>query len=178
MAARSRSDDAEGRRPPARANEKGVVDLAGDAMTEIATLVQTELQLLRAEISEKLTFTALSAALIGGGALLLMATIVLLLQVAVTGLVADGFSWPVATPIVAAVTLVVGAGLIWLGINRLSLVRLAPSKTRPTAKRLKHRYEVTLWLLRRSWNARQNGHANAFPTGLPTCALRSLQRRS
>ena len=44
MAARSRSDDAEGRRPPGRANEKGVVDLAGDAMTEIATLVQTELQ--------------------------------------------------------------------------------------------------------------------------------------
>jgi len=105
------------------------VDLAGDAMTEIATLVQTELQLLRAEISEKLTFTALSAALIGGGALLLVATIVLLLQAAVTGLVADGFSWPVATLLVAAVTLVAGAGLIWLGINRLSLVRLAPSKT-------------------------------------------------
>jgi uncharacterized membrane protein YqjE len=129
MAGRSRSNDAEGRRPPARANEKGAVDLAGDAMTEIATLVQTELQLLRAEISEKLTFTALSAALIGGGALLLIATIVLLLQAAVTGLVADGFSWPVATLIVAAVTLVAGAGLIWLGINRLSLVRLAPSKT-------------------------------------------------
>jgi hypothetical protein len=67
MAARSTSDDAEGRRRPARAHEKGVVDLAGDAMTEIATLVQTELQLLRAEIFEKLTFTALSAALIGGG---------------------------------------------------------------------------------------------------------------
>ena len=98
-------------------------------MKEIATLVQTELQLLRAEIFEKLTFTALSAALIGGGALLLMATIVLLLQAAVTGLVAGGFSWPVATLIVAAVTFVVGGGLIWLGINRLSVVRLAPSKT-------------------------------------------------
>jgi hypothetical protein len=67
MAARSTSGDPEGRRSPARANEKGVVDLAGDAMKEMATLVQTELQLLRAEISEKLTFTALSAALIGGG---------------------------------------------------------------------------------------------------------------
>jgi hypothetical protein len=67
MAARSRSNDTEGSRPPARANEKGAVDLAGDAMMEIATLVQTELQLLRAEIFEKLTFTALSAALIGGG---------------------------------------------------------------------------------------------------------------
>jgi hypothetical protein len=91
--------------------------------------LQTELKLLRAEISEKLTFTALSAALIGGGALLLMATIVLLLEAAITGLVAYGFSWPVATLIGAAVTLIAGAGLIWLGINRLSLVRLAPSKT-------------------------------------------------
>lgn len=128
MAARSTSDGAEGRRPP-RANDKGVVDLAGDAMKEIATLVQTELQLLRAEIFEKLTFTALSAALIGGGALLLITTIVLLLEAAITGLVADGFSRPVATLIVAAVTLIAGAGLIWLGINRLSVVRLAPSKT-------------------------------------------------
>ena len=68
-------------------------------------------------------------ALIGAGAVLLMATIVLLLQAAVTGLVAYGFSWPVATLIVAAATLIVGAGLIWLGINRLSLARLAPSKT-------------------------------------------------
>src|SRR4029434_1477801 len=129
MAARSTSADAGGRRPPARASEKGVVDLAGDAMKEIATLVQTELQLLRAEICEKLTFTALAVALIGGGGVILMATIVLLLQSAVTGLVADGVSWPVATLIVAAVTLVAGAGLIWLGINRLSVVRLAPSKT-------------------------------------------------
>ena len=58
-----------------------------------------------------------------------MATVVLLLQVAITGLVAYGFSWPVAILIVAAITLIAGAGLVWLGINRLSLVRLAPSKT-------------------------------------------------
>ena len=129
MAASPASDKAESRRRPAHADDKGIVDLAGDAMQEIATLLQTELQLLRMEISEKLTFTALSAALIGGGALLLMATIVLLLEAAITGLIAYGFSWPVATLIVAAVTLIAGASLIWLGINRLSLIRLAPSKT-------------------------------------------------
>ena len=112
-----------------RARDKGVVDLAGDALKEIGVLIQTELQLLRAELSEKLTFTAWSAALIGAGALLLMATVVLLLQAAIAGLVAYGLSWPVAILIIAAVTLLVGAGLIWFGINRLSLNRLAPSKT-------------------------------------------------
>jgi len=129
MAADSTSSEVTVRRRPSRAKDKGVVDIAGDALKDMATLIHTELQLLRAEISEKLTFTALSAALIGAGALLLMATIVLLLQAAVTGLVAFGFSWTAATLTVALATLIVGAGLIWFGINRLSLARLAPSKT-------------------------------------------------
>jgi Putative Actinobacterial Holin-X, holin superfamily III len=129
MAAGSVSDQTESRRRPMRAGDKGVVDIAGDALKEIAVLLQTELQLLRVELAEKLTLTALSVALIGAGAVFLMATIVLLLQATVTGLVAYGFSWPIATLMVATATLVIGAGLIWLGINRLSLARLAPSKT-------------------------------------------------
>ena len=129
MAGNSTSNEVEARRLPARAKDKGVVDLAGDALKEIGTLVQTELQLLRAEVIEKLTFTALSAVLIGAGALLLMATIVLLLQAAIAVLVAYGLSWPVAILIIAAATLLVGAGLIWFGLNRLSMARLAPSKT-------------------------------------------------
>src|SRR5215475_13872626 len=136
MTADSASEEAESqRRPgrngrrPARNGDKGVVDLAGEALKDIGVLLQTELQLLRAEISEKLTFTALSAALIGAGALLLMATIVLLLEAAVAGLVAYGLSWPASILIVAAGTLLAGAGLIWFSLNRLSLARLAPSKT-------------------------------------------------
>ena len=129
MAADTTSSEVTVRRQAARAKDKGVVDLAGDALKEIATLIQTELQLLRAEISEKLTFTALSAALIGSGALLLMATLVLLLEAAVTGLVAIGLSWTAATLIVAMGTLFVGAGLVWLGFNRLSVARLVPTKT-------------------------------------------------
>ena len=132
MAANSASEQTESRRRHGRndeKNDKGVVDLAGEAMEDIAVLLQTELQLLRAEISEKLTFTALSAALIGAGALLLMATIVLILQAAIAGLVAYGISMPIAILIVAAITLLAGVGLIWFGINRLSLARLAPTKT-------------------------------------------------
>ncbi|MGB9216711.1 MAG: phage holin family protein [Pseudolabrys sp.] len=129
MAANSTSNEVEVRRRHARAKDKGVVDLAGDMLKEIATLIQTELQLLRAEISEKLTFTAMSAALIGAGALLLMATIVLLLEAAIAGLVAYGLSWPVAILIIAALTLLGGTGLVLVGFNRLSMARLAPSKT-------------------------------------------------
>jgi uncharacterized membrane protein YqjE len=132
MAANSASEQTESRRRHGRNgdnSDKGVVDLAGEALKDIGVLLHTELQLLRAEISEKLTFTALSAALIGAGALLLMATIVLILQAAIASLVAYGVPMPVAILTVAAVTLLAGVGLTWFGINRLSLARLAPSKT-------------------------------------------------
>ncbi len=117
------------RKEPGRANDKGMIDLAGNVLRDIVSLLQAELQLLRAEISEKLKLTALSAALIGAGALLLAATIVLLLQAAIAGLVAYGIAWPFAILIVAAATLLLGAGLIWFGVNNLRLSRLAPSKT-------------------------------------------------
>ena len=63
------------RKGPGRASDKSIVDLAGDVLRDIVILLHAELQLLRAEISEKLRLTALSAALIGAGALLLAATI-------------------------------------------------------------------------------------------------------
>lgn len=129
MAASSSNEVESRRRRKSDNRDKGVIDLASDALKEIATILQTELQLFRVEISEKLTFTALSAALIGAGLLLLMATIVLLLQAGIAGLVAYGFSWAIAILIVAAATLLAGGGLVWFGIQRLSLVRLAPSKT-------------------------------------------------
>ena len=110
-------------------SEKSLASIAGKALNEITTLVRTELKLLRTEISEKLTLSSLSAAVIATGAFLLLATVVLLLQAAVAGLVVYGFSWPVAFLITAAITLVVGAGLVWFGINWLSVQHLAPSKT-------------------------------------------------
>jgi Putative Actinobacterial Holin-X, holin superfamily III len=121
--------DISSRKGPGRPSNKGVIDLAGDVLRDIVILLHAELQLLRAEISEKLRLTVLSAALIGAGALLLAATIVLLLEAAIAGLVAYGIAWPLAILIIAAASLLLGAGLIWFGVNNLRLSRLAPSKT-------------------------------------------------
>lgn len=117
------------RKGPGRASDKSIVDLAGDVMRDIVILLHAELQLLRAEISEKLRLTALSAALIGAGALLLAATILLLLQAAIAALVAYGIAWPLAILIVAAAALLLGVALIWFGVKNFRLNRLAPSKT-------------------------------------------------
>jgi Putative Actinobacterial Holin-X, holin superfamily III len=121
--------DIRSRKRPGRPSDKGVINLAGDVLRDIVVLLHAELRLLRAEISEKLRLTALSAALIGAGALLLAATIVLLLQAAIAALVAYGIAWPLAILIVATAALLLGVGLIWFGVNNFRLNRLAPSRT-------------------------------------------------
>jgi hypothetical protein len=114
---------------PRRARpQKGLLAVAGGAWQDLGDLIQAELGLLRAEISEKLTLTAWSAGFIGGGAILLVATLVLLLQAAIGALVALGASWLAAILMVAAVTLVLGGGLVWSGFNNLAH-RLTPTKT-------------------------------------------------
>jgi len=114
--------------PRRAAPRKGFLDVAGSAWRDLGDLIQAELELLRTEISEKLTLTAWSASLIGGGAILLVATLVLLLQAAIGALVASGISWLAAVLMVAAVTLTLGGGLIWSGFNNLTR-RLTPTKT-------------------------------------------------
>jgi len=123
------SDDRAKRRRRDAPREPGVIGLAADALKDVATLLQTELELLRAEISQKLSIAALSMALIGAGALLLAATIVLLLQAAMATLVEYGISWPLAILAVAAISLMAGASLVWIGIRNLRLSRLAPTRT-------------------------------------------------
>jgi hypothetical protein len=109
-------------------SQKGLLDVAGSAWQDLGDLIQAELELFRAEISEKLTLSVWSAGLIGAGVILLAATLVLLLQAAIGALVAFGLPWLAAIFIVAVVTFVLGGGLVWSGFNNLAH-RLTPTKT-------------------------------------------------
>ena len=109
-------------------SQKGLLDVAGGAWQDLGDLIQAELELFRAEISEKLTLTVWSASLIGAGVVLLVATLVLLLQAAIGALVVLGVSWLAAICIVAVVTLMLGGSLVWLGFNNLAH-RLTPTKS-------------------------------------------------
>jgi Putative Actinobacterial Holin-X, holin superfamily III len=75
------------------------------------------------------TLLALSVGLIVAGAVLVMATLLLLLQAGVAALVASGMSVAVATLMIAGATLIVGLGILWFGVTRLQAKNLAPSKT-------------------------------------------------
>ncbi len=111
------------------AGNNSLAGLAGSVLNEIATLVRTEFKLLRTELAEKLTATGISAGLIAAGALLLLATLLLLLHAGVAALVAYGFSWTAALLMAAAATLLAGCGLLWAGLNGFRAEHLAPSKT-------------------------------------------------
>src|SRR5262249_7321333 len=114
---------------PRRARtRKGLFDIAGGAWRNLGDLIQAELDLLRAEISEKLTLTAWSAGLVAGGAIRLMAALVLLLRAAFGALIALGVSSLAAILMVAAGTLVLGCCLVWWGFNNLAH-RLTLTKT-------------------------------------------------
>ncbi len=128
MAVNSTTGELDVRRPH-RAGVKGIADIAADILRDIAALFRAELQLLQAEVSEKIAFTALSLCTIAAGALFFVVTIVLLLQAAIAALVAYGMSLPAAILIVAGATFIIGVGLTWYGLSRLNLGRIAPSKT-------------------------------------------------
>jgi len=119
------SASGDSRHPRAR---KGIIEVARSAWDDLGDLIDAELALLRAEISEKLTLAAWSASLIGTGVVLLLATLVLLLQAAIGALVALGLSWVAAVLIVAAIASLIGGSLVWTGINNLAR-RLTPTKT-------------------------------------------------
>lgn len=123
MTSESRSFESRHARP-----RKRILAVAGAAWNDLGDLIQAELELLRTEISDKLKLTVLSASLIGSGIILLLSTLVLLLQAAIGALVALGLSWLTAVLTLAAATLVLGGGLVWLGYNNLTR-RLAPART-------------------------------------------------
>lgn len=121
------TSDSRGFQPPHTRPRKGILAVAGAAWNDLGDLIQAELELLRTEISEKLTLTVLSASLIGSGIILLVATLVLLLQAVIGVLVALGLSWLTAVLALAAATLVLGGGLVWLGYKLTR--RLVPART-------------------------------------------------
>jgi putative superfamily III holin-X len=108
---------------------KGINSLAGDILRDIAQLFRVQLQLLRAELHEKLAFAARSLCLIAVGALLLVATLVLLLQAAVAELVAFGLSLGAASLSVAGITFMLGGGLLWYGFSRMTVRYMAPARS-------------------------------------------------
>jgi membrane protein implicated in regulation of membrane protease activity len=127
------------------AADRNIPDIFADLLKELTTLFRSEIRLARTEFSEKIALLGVSLGLIVVGAALVLAALFLLLQAAVAALIGYGFSPTVATLIVAAVVLLIGIVLLWVGLNRLHAKNLALKKTTEQLQRdvAAAKYQVT-----------------------------------
>jgi len=108
---------------------RSIPEIAGDMLGQAGALLRKESQLARAELSEKLSEAGLGLGLVAGGAVLAIPALVILLQAAVAGLSAAGFSDAISALIVGGVALVVAVVLAGIGLPRLQVKRLTPKRT-------------------------------------------------
>jgi len=110
-------------------DERSIAQLFGDSISELAKLVQNEVDLARAEIVQKLSLGTAAAKLIVGGAIFLTPGIVLVLLAIAAELTALGLSQPLAYLISGVGALIIAGILVSVGVSRLSTSALKPSAT-------------------------------------------------
>ena len=100
-----------------------------EVISEVAYLLQTEIRLARAEVSEKLASLATGGAMIGAAAILLLTGLFVLLLAAVRWLEIAGLPDQWGYLLVGGVVLTVGIGLTLTGANKLKASALVPQRT-------------------------------------------------
>jgi hypothetical protein len=119
-------------------DERTLSQLFSDLTSESTALVRKEVELAKAEVSEKVNqVTTAGVALAAGGAILFAGLIILLLA-AVFGLalLLEPTSPPALSAlIVAIVTMIIGGIALMIGRNRLKAGNLAPTRTTDSLRR-------------------------------------------
>ena len=114
-------------------DDDSIPQLLGDAIDQLGKLLHNEVQLARAEISQKLSRAAKGAALLAGAGLLFIPMAVLLMLSFALFLTQEGFS-PVAAHLISAA---VGfAIMIILGLAGMSYLKVENLKLKVTTQQL------------------------------------------
>ncbi len=116
--------DGASRQRPARP----VAALLSDLASETGTLVRQEIALFKGELHEKLGRLGQGAGALAAGGLIAFSGWLALLAAAVLGLSKVVAPW-LAALIVGLIALVLGAGLLFFGKNRLEANALVPRRT-------------------------------------------------
>jgi uncharacterized membrane protein YqjE len=106
-----------------------VSTLLGDALSQFAKLFQNEVDLAKAEFSEKVQTVSAGIGLIAGGAILIIPALVMALFALSAALISAGWSQPLSYLTSAIVAAVLAGALFAIGINRLDARSLAPRET-------------------------------------------------
>jgi uncharacterized protein YebE (UPF0316 family) len=114
----------------ALSNDAGSIPgLLGDAVEQLGNLVRSELQLARAELSEKVGQAGKGVTYVAAAGVLMIPVLVVLLLALALWLNQLGVSPVVSHLIAAAIGAVLSVILAFLGLNRLRLEKLTPTVT-------------------------------------------------
>ena len=103
--------------------------LFADALSQMTTLFETEIRLVRSEISEKISQAVMGLGVLVGSAVLLVAAIFLLLEGVVQLLISFGWSPYAANFLVGIVIAILGAIAVFVALRGLSAENLTPRRT-------------------------------------------------
>ena len=103
--------------------------LLGDALSQFAKLFQTEVDLAKAELGEKVQRAGNALGFIAAGAVLVIPAFVMALFALSAALIAAGWSQSVSYLLSAILAFVIAGILFAIGMSRLSPRNLAPRET-------------------------------------------------
>ena len=103
--------------------------LLADALSQITTLFETEIRLVRSEISEKITVAITSIAVLVAAAVLMVAALIFLLQGLVELLIFYGWKPFAADFLVGVIIAVIAIAAVLMAKKGLSASTLAPSRS-------------------------------------------------
>src|SRR5215210_2605185 len=106
-----------------------VPELISHALSQVSRLIRDEIQLAKAEISNNLTQAAVGVGMLAGGAVTMIAVLVLWLLAMAAWFVQLGLSPPIAYLLAGVAGAVIAGVLAWLGMNRLKPENLTPRRT-------------------------------------------------
>jgi drug/metabolite transporter (DMT)-like permease len=121
-----------------QADDRSLKELLADLTNSVTTLFRKEIELARAETSEKLSQAGVAAGAIAAGGVLALAALIVLLQALVIALAELGLAPALSALIVGGVVAIIAFALIYKGMNDLKASNLAPTRTVEALRRDAH----------------------------------------
>jgi hypothetical protein len=115
--------------------EKSTGSLLGDALTQVSSLVRSEVDLARAEISENINKAAVALGLIVGSVVVFLTALNVLTAALVAALAEAGIPGGWAALLVGVGFAIIGYVMLKKGTDDLKLSSLAPTRTAKNVKR-------------------------------------------
>jgi len=109
--------------------ERSLGTVLNDLLTELGGLFRTEIRLARVEVSHTIGKMGTGLGFTAAGGLILFSGFLFILTAAVGGLMKAGLPLWLSALIVGGATLFIGATLLVLGLGRLKVKELTPTRT-------------------------------------------------